>query len=80
MSYMEVAILAGKPLASRAVGNMLGANRESEIPCHRVIKSDTRAKRSVEMKTKSSSTGKVGGHRYGVKKKVYLLRKEDQRE
>ncbi len=60
MSYMKVASLAGKPLAFRAVGNILGANRDSKIPCHRVIRSD----------------GRIGGYNKGVCKKSSLLQKE----
>lgn len=58
LTYKMVAKLAGKPRAWRAVGNIL--NKSSEIPCHRVIKSD----------------GKIGGYRYGTKKKITLLEKE----
>lgn len=62
LSYKKVAILAGSPLAWRAVGNILNksANRRINIPCHRVIRSD----------------GKVGGYKGGTKKKIYLLQKE----
>jgi len=60
MSYKEVAFLIGSPMAWRAVGNILNTNKNPKIPCHRVIKSD----------------GKVGGYRYGIKKKTALLKKE----
>ena len=39
-TYKEVARLAGSPKASRAVGNILHANHDPAIPCHRVIRSD----------------------------------------
>lgn len=40
MSYKEVAAAAGSPNAFRAVGNILNKNKDPDIPCHRVIKSD----------------------------------------
>jgi len=42
MTYKEVAVLAGKPRAYRAVGNILHTNYDPTIPCHRVIRSDGR--------------------------------------
>lgn len=69
LSYKAVAKLAGSPRAWRAVGNILRhsaelsrshKNQDPKIPCHRVIKSD----------------GKVGGFRYGQKRKASLLKKE----
>ena len=60
MSYKEVAEAAGSPRAWRAVGNILNKNKNSEIPCHRVIRSD----------------GKIGGYNKGAEKKVLLLKKE----
>jgi len=60
LSYKEVARLAGKPKAWRAVGNILNKNRDPRIPCHRVIRSD----------------GKIGGFRSGQKRKMELLKKE----
>ena len=60
MSYKKVAFLIGSSRVWRAVGNVLNTNKNSKIPCHRVIKSD----------------GKVGGYRYGTKKKATLLKKE----
>lgn len=60
MSYREVAFLTGRPKAWRAVGNILSQNKDHQIPCHRVIKAD----------------GKIGGYRYGAKKKIALLKKE----
>jgi methylated-DNA-[protein]-cysteine S-methyltransferase len=60
LSYSEVARLAGHHRAWRAVGNSLNQNSNLKIPCHRVIKSN----------------GRVGGYRYGTKKKITLLKKE----
>ncbi|MEN9405518.1 MAG: Methylated-DNA--protein-cysteine methyltransferase [Candidatus Parcubacteria bacterium] len=61
MTYAEVARKAGKPDASRAVGSILGKNRNKEVPCHRVIRSD----------------GGMGGYAFGgVKKKAEILKRE----
>jgi O-6-methylguanine DNA methyltransferase len=60
MSYREVAAKAGRPRAYRAVGNILNANYDPEIPCHRVIRSD----------------GTVGGWNRGRKLKEKILAKE----
>jgi len=60
LTYKEVAKKAGKPLASRAVGNILNKNHDPKIPCHRVIRSD----------------GKIGGYNRGIKKKKDILRSE----
>jgi len=60
LTYKEVAKLAGKPRAYRAVGNILNKNKNKQIPCHRVIRSD----------------GQVGGYNQGVQRKIALLKKE----
>jgi len=60
LTYKEVAKKAGFPRAWRAVGNILNKNKNSKIPCHRVIRSD----------------GKIGGDNRGIKRKIYLLKKE----
>lgn len=60
LTYKEVARRAGRPKAYRAVGNILNKNYDSQIPCHRVIRSD----------------GKIGGYNHGIKKKKLLLKKE----
>jgi methylated-DNA-[protein]-cysteine S-methyltransferase len=60
LTYKEVAKLAGRPKAYRAVGNILNKNYNPRIPCHRVIRSD----------------GKIGGYNRGVKAKKILLKKE----
>lgn len=59
-TYKEIAKLAGRPGAYRAVGNILNDNYDTKIPCHRVIRSD----------------GKIGGYNRGAKKKMALLKKE----
>lgn len=60
LTYKEVARLAGRPKAWRAVGNILNKNKNPKIPCHRVIRSD----------------GKIGGFREGTEKKISLLKRE----
>ncbi|MDP3953524.1 MAG: MGMT family protein [bacterium] len=60
LSYKQVAGLAGNPGAYRAVGNIMNKNRDANVPCHRVIKSD----------------GRVGGYAFGEFKKEAILRKE----
>ncbi len=60
LTYREVARMAGSSKAWRAVGNILNRNRDPKIPCHRVIRSD----------------GKIGGYKYGQKRKIELLKKE----
>ncbi len=60
-SYGWVAEKIGKPMASRAVGNALNKNENTDIiPCHRVIKSD----------------GTIGGYAKGVEAKRRILRRE----
>lgn len=61
MTYKQVAKLAGKPRAYRAVGNILNKNKNPEIPCHRVVRSD----------------GKIGGYNKGATRKEDLLRSEN---
>lgn len=60
LTYKEVAKRVGRPKAYRAVGNILSKNYNSQIPCHRVIRSD----------------GKIGGYNRGVKNKIRLLKNE----
>lgn len=66
LSYKEVAILAGKPGAARAVGMIMARNADRSVPCHRVVRSD----------------GKIGGYNglrggsVGSKAKRSLLEKE----
>lgn len=40
LTYKEVAKLAKKEKAWRAVGNILSKNKDKNIPCHRVIRND----------------------------------------
>lgn len=40
MTYGEVAKKAGNPKAARAVANVMAANYDPKVPCHRVICSD----------------------------------------
>jgi O-6-methylguanine DNA methyltransferase len=60
MTYKEVAERALRPRAYRAVGNILHANKDPNIPCHRVIRSD----------------GKIGGYNRGAQTKIDLLKRE----
>jgi methylated-DNA-[protein]-cysteine S-methyltransferase len=61
MTYKEVAKAAGKPLAFRAVGNIMSTNYDPAIPCHRVVRSD----------------GKPGGYnRGGWHRKLKRLQEE----
>jgi methylated-DNA-[protein]-cysteine S-methyltransferase len=58
MTYKEVAAKAGNPKASRAVANIMAANYDPGIPCHRVIRSD----------------GTLGGYnRGGIERKREIL-------
>lgn len=40
LSYKQVAERAGSPKAFRSVGSILKKNQNTNIPCHRVIKSN----------------------------------------
>ncbi len=60
MTYGQVAEAAGRPGASRAVGNILSTNWDPEIPCHRVIRAD----------------GKMGGYNRGTERKKEILTDE----
>lgn len=60
LTYKKVAQRAGRSKAWRAVGNILAKNKNPNIPCHRVIRTD----------------GKIGGYNKGARKKIELLRKE----
>ena len=61
MTYSEVAKCAGSPKAARAVANIMAANYDPDIPCHRVIRSD----------------GSLGGYnRGGTEKKRAILLSE----
>jgi methylated-DNA-[protein]-cysteine S-methyltransferase len=57
-TYSDVAVRTGRPRASRAVGNALGANpMPIVIPCHRVVRTG----------------GGLGGYTGGVQRKERLL-------
>lgn len=61
MTYKEVAAAAGNEQASRAVANIMAANYDVAVPCHRVIRTD----------------GGLGGYnRGGIKAKAKLLQAE----
>ena len=60
-SYQEIAEAIGRPKATRAVANAIGANPLSiVIPCHRVVRTG----------------GTTGGYAGGVRAKLMLLDKE----
>lgn len=59
-TYKEVAELAGRPKAYRAVGNILNKNYDPSIPCHRVVRSD----------------GALGGYNRGGERKREILEEE----
>lgn len=40
MTYKQVAEKAGSPSAARTVGTLMAQNKDINIPCHRVIRSD----------------------------------------
>lgn len=40
MTYGEVAKVAGRPGAARAVGTIMANNSDKSVPCHRVIRAD----------------------------------------
>ncbi|MCA9367692.1 MGMT family protein [Candidatus Kaiserbacteria bacterium] len=40
LTYGEVAEKCGRPQAARAVANVMAANYDPTVPCHRVIRSD----------------------------------------
>lgn len=61
MTYGEVAKRAGRLRAARAVGTIMGKNRDKRVPCHRVIRAD----------------GGMGGYAFGGSaKKRAMLKKE----
>jgi O-6-methylguanine DNA methyltransferase len=56
-TYGDVAAMAGKPRASRAVGNIMRGCADTSVPCHRVI----------------AAGGKLGGYRRDLHLKRALL-------
>ena len=59
-TYGDIALWLGDIIASRAVGESLSRNTDSEIPCHRVIRSN----------------GELGGYRLGTLEKSKKLADE----
>lgn len=61
LTYKAVAEKAGNSKASRAVANIMSANYDPTVPCHRVIRSD----------------GQMGGYnRGGIERKLEILTAE----
>lgn len=61
MTYKEVAAKAGNPRAARAVGAVMRANYDPDIPCHRII----------------GSRGDMRGYnRGGPRRKLHILNQE----
>ena len=59
-TYGDVAAMAGRPLAARAVGNIMRECRDTAIPCHRVV----------------GAGGALGGYGGNLELKRALLRAE----
>jgi O-6-methylguanine DNA methyltransferase len=59
-TYGDVAALAGRPRAARAVGNIMRGCRRQDVPCHRVV----------------AAAGKLGGYGGNLELKRALLRAE----
>lgn len=59
-TYGDIALLAGKPRAARAVGNIMRSCGEPGVPCHRVI----------------GAGGALGGYGGNLQMKRELLRAE----
>ncbi len=59
-TYSIVAKAIGHQKAYRTVGNALNKNTNSDVPCHRIVRSD----------------GTVGGFAHGAKKKILILETE----
>ena len=60
-TYAQIADMAGRPSAVRAVASACGKNKIALlIPCHRIVRKD----------------GTPSGYRWGLKRKEYLLKSE----
>ncbi len=62
-TYGQVAALAGKPTAARAVGMIMSTNKDrTKVPCHRVV----------------ASTGALTGYAFGkgISSKMSILKEE----
>jgi O-6-methylguanine DNA methyltransferase len=66
LSYGEVSRRAGVNGAARAVGSIMSHNKDKNIPCHRVVKSDGKIGQYNGLQTKST----------GTNAKIKLLKKE----
>ncbi|MFB6225627.1 MAG: MGMT family protein, partial [Candidatus Paceibacteria bacterium] len=66
LTYKQVAERAGNPKAAQAVGQLMKRNTRTDVPCHRVIRSD----------------GSLGGYNHpeGTKKKERRLEKEKKKD
>ena len=65
LTYGEVARRAGSAGAARAVGNIMKANVDPRVPCHRVVPAEFR------------KNGNVGNYnRGGAKRKLAILKRE----
>jgi O-6-methylguanine DNA methyltransferase len=62
-TYGDVAAAAGRPRASRAVGNIMRNCADRDLPCHRVV----------------AAAGRIGGYGGNVEMKRALLRAEGLR-
>lgn len=62
-TYGEIAALAGRPRAARAVGNIMRDCGARDVPCHRVV----------------AAAGRLGGYGGNVELKRALLRAEGLR-
>ena len=60
LTYQEVAVKLGNRKLARAIGNALNKNCDAKIPCHRVIRSNS----------------KIGGFNKGSFAKKKILRRE----
>jgi methylated-DNA-[protein]-cysteine S-methyltransferase len=60
MSYGQVAARVGRPRAAQAVGQVMAANHDPRVPCHRVVAAD----------------GRLGGYNRGARAKRRRLADE----
>lgn len=64
-TYRQIAEALGQPKAARAVGHACATNPVAVVnPCHRVVRSD----------------GRLGGYRWGLKRKEMLLEREREQQ
>ena len=70
-TYKQVAAAAGRPKASRAVGNVLSKNPNPIIvPCHRVIRSDGTLGGYLGKKNNSKKRALLEGEGAFIKRKI----------